>query len=202
VIAVDNGSLDESPKWLDGLAAGDSRLRAVHCDHFLGAAAGRNVALKQSRGRYVVLLDTSVEVTGDVFSPLAEVLGDDSVGVAGAWGVATGDLRTFEDARGPDVDAVEAYLMAFRRERVGEVGLMDEKYRFYRHLDLDYSLRSKPGIPQRPGSGLPCVATAQRMVAPGGGGTAAPWQRNLPIPPCWGGRRDLLVARALAELTG
>jgi cysteinyl-tRNA synthetase len=139
VIAVDNGSLDESPRWLDGLAAADSRLRVVHCDHYLGAAAGRNIALKQSRGRFVLLLDTSVEVTGDVFSSLAEVLGDGSVGVAGAWGVATHDLHSFEDARGPEVDAVEAYLMAFRRERVREVGLMDEKYRFYRHLDLDYS---------------------------------------------------------------
>jgi GT2 family glycosyltransferase len=29
--------------------------------------------------------------------------------------------------------------MAFRRDRIRDVGLMDEKFRFYGHLDLDYS---------------------------------------------------------------
>jgi cysteinyl-tRNA synthetase len=199
VIVVDNGSLDESPKWLDSLAATDSRLRAVQCDHYLGAAAGRNVALKQSRGRFILLFDTSVEVTGDVFSPLADVLGDDSVGVAGAWGVATGDLRTFEDASGPDVDAVEAYLMAFRRERVREVGLMDEKYRFYRHLDLDYSFAFRdrgyrnvlvPDLPLRrhEHSEWSRLADEERQRL-----SKRNFYRFLRR---WGGRRDLLVAHA------
>jgi cysteinyl-tRNA synthetase len=199
VIVVDNGSLDESPRWLDSLPAGDSRLRVVHCDHYLGAAAGRNVALKQSRGRFVLLLDTSVEVTGDIFSPLAEVLGDDSVGVAGAWGVATGDLRTFEDAHGPDVDAVEAYLMAFQRKRVREVGLMDEKYRFYRHLDLDYSFAFRnlgyrnvlvPGLPLRrhEHSEWSRLAEEERQRL-----SKRNFYRFLRR---WGGRRDLLVALA------
>ena len=35
--------------------------------------------------------------------------------------------------------------MAFRRECVPEVGLMDEKFRFYRHLDLDYSFAFREG---------------------------------------------------------
>jgi GT2 family glycosyltransferase len=29
--------------------------------------------------------------------------------------------------------------MAFRRDVLREAGFLDEKYRFYRHLDLDYS---------------------------------------------------------------
>ncbi len=51
------------------------------------------------------------------------------------------DLRSFEEATtaSGDVDAVEGYLMAFRRDVLREVGLLDEKYRFYRHLDLDFS---------------------------------------------------------------
>ena len=48
--------------------------------------------------------------------------------------------------------------MAVRRDRVREVGLTDEKFRFYRHLDLDYSFtfrergyrnRIVPGLPLR-----------------------------------------------------
>ena len=115
-------------------------MHIFHADHFLGSAAGRNVCLRQARGRYVLLMDTSVELTGDVFSRLLPLLDDPTVGVVGRWGVVTTDIRNFEEALASgDVDAVEGYLMAFRRETLREVGLLDEKYRFYRHLDLDYS---------------------------------------------------------------
>jgi GT2 family glycosyltransferase len=98
------------------------------------------VALRQARGRYVLLIDTSVEVTGDIFSRLAEQLDDPTVGVVGRWGVVTRDIRSFDEAEeAGDVDAVEGYLMAFRRELLREIGLLDEKFRFYRHLDLDFS---------------------------------------------------------------
>jgi GT2 family glycosyltransferase len=111
-----------------------------HADHFLGSAAGRNVCLRRARGRYVLLIDTSVEVTGDIFSRLRTLLDDPKVGVVGRWGVVTDDIRTFAETKAPgDVDAVEGYLMAFRREILQEIGLLDEKYRFYRHLDLDFS---------------------------------------------------------------
>ncbi|MCH7837672.1 MAG: cysteine--tRNA ligase [Chloroflexi bacterium] len=139
VIVVDNGSSDGTSEWLEELAARDERVRAIRCDHNLGVGAARNCGLRQARGRYVVLLDSSVELTGDLLSPLAEALEDGPAGIVGAFGVNTEDLRDFEDAPGPEVDAVEGYLMAFRRECVREVGLMDEKFRFYRHLDLDYS---------------------------------------------------------------
>ena len=71
---------------------------------------------------------------------IAAALEDGTTGIVGPFGVNSEDMREFEDAPGPEVDAVEGYLMALRRSRVREVGLMDEKFRFYRHLDLDYSL--------------------------------------------------------------
>ena len=75
-----------------------------------------------------------------VLNNVDAALADATAGIIGAFGVNSQDLRDFEDASGPEVDAVEGYLMALRRERVREVGLLDEKFRFYRHLDLDYSL--------------------------------------------------------------
>ena len=157
-VVVDNGSADGTDAWLRELAQRDPRVRPLRCDHNLGTGAARNCGLKQARGRYVVLLDTSIEFTGDVLTPLAEALADPSTGIVGAFGLNSEDLRDFQDAPGPEVDAVEGYLMAFRRDRVREVGLMDEKFRFYRHLDLDYSLafrerryrnRIVPGLPLR-----------------------------------------------------
>ncbi len=140
VVLVDNGFQDDCGELMDRVAATDPRLRVFHADHFLGSAAGRNVALRQAKGRYVVLIDTSVEVTGDLFSNLKRILEDETIGVIGRWGVVTSDLRQFEEAQASgSVDAVEGYLMAFRREPLREVGLLDEKYRFYRHLDLDFS---------------------------------------------------------------
>ena len=139
LIVVDNASTDGTQEWLRELAARDERVCAIQCDHNLGTAAARNCALRQARGRIVVMLDSSIEIAGDIFSPLAAAIADDAVGVAGPFGVNTDDLRDFEDGQGPDVDAIEGYLMAFRRERIREVGFMDEKFRFYRHLDLDYS---------------------------------------------------------------
>jgi len=140
VIVVDNGFEGECAHRLDQVARSQPRVRVFHADHFLGSAAGRNICLRQARGRYVLLMDTSVEVTGDIFSRLRPLLDDPTVGVVGRWGVVTRDIRNFEEAQASgDVDAVEGYLLAFRREILRQIGLLDEKFRFYRHLDLDFS---------------------------------------------------------------
>ena len=145
VVAVDNGSTDGTEEWLERSAAGDARIRVIHTDHALGEAAARNVALKQCRGRTIVMLDTSVEVTGDLLGPLERMLQDDRVGVAGPFGLRTGDLHHFHEGEGEggDMDAMQAYCFAFRRRRLRDVGLMRETYRFYRNLDLDYSFHFK-----------------------------------------------------------
>ena len=140
LIVVDNGSSDGTAEWLQELATRDQRVQPITCDHNIGIGAARNCGMRAAHGRVIVLLDTSVEPTGDFLSPLDEALEDNSTGIVGPFGVISEDMREFEDAPGPEVDAVEGYLMALRRTRVREVGLMDEKFRFYRHLDLDYSL--------------------------------------------------------------
>jgi GT2 family glycosyltransferase len=140
VIVVDNASPPDVTAWLAEVASRDGRLRVVLADHNVGTAAARNIGLKLATGETVVFVDTSVELRGDALTPLKSAVQAREAGIAGGWGVTTTDMREFHDAEGPEVDAVEGYLMAFRRERVGEIGLLDEKYRFYRHLDLDYSL--------------------------------------------------------------
>jgi cysteinyl-tRNA synthetase len=170
LIVVDNASTDGTAEWLREVSARDARVRPIVCDHNLGTGAARNCGMLGARGRHVVLVDTSVEFAGDVLGPLASALKSETAGIVGAFGVNTRDLRDFEDAPPPDVDAVEGYLMAFRRDRVLEVGLMDEKFRFYRHLDLDYSFafRAK-GYRNRIVPGLPIARHAH-----------ADWERTPP----------------------
>jgi cysteinyl-tRNA synthetase len=140
VIVVDNGFEDQCRAFVGEIGHDDERLRLFRADHFLGSAAGRNVSLRQARGRFVIFIDTSVEIAGDIFTPLQKLLSNPTVGVAGRWGVQTEDMRDFTEATASgDVHAVEGYLMAFRRNVLREVGLLDEKFRFYRHLDLDFS---------------------------------------------------------------
>ena len=143
-VVVDNGSTDGTTSWLDE-AAKDDRVRVIHTDHVLGAAAASNIVLKQSRGKTVVLFDTSIEVTGDIFAAIDAVLQDETVGVTGPFGLRTDDLHHFHEGDGEagDMDAMQSYLFAFRRRRVREVGLMRESFRFYRNLDIDYSFHFK-----------------------------------------------------------
>ena len=50
------------------------------------------------------------------------------------------DLRKFEDAPAGDVTAVEGYAIAFRRDDAAARGPLDEHFRFYRNLDIWWSL--------------------------------------------------------------
>ena len=110
-----------------------------------GWAAARNAGLRRAAGRIVVLVDGSVEAAGDVLSPLRSALEDPTVGVTGPFCLVSEDLREFRESEGPEVDAVEGYLMAFRRELVeGDLGLrFDERFRFYRTADIELTFQIK-----------------------------------------------------------
>ena len=101
--------------------------------------------MKRSLGRIVLVVDGSVEPAGDVLGPLEERLADPSVGVCGPFGIVTHDLRSFEESPGPEVDAIESYLMAFRRDVIRDVGLFDERFTWYRTADIECSFRIREG---------------------------------------------------------
>ena len=149
IVVIDNGSTDDTLPYLEQLARHHDLvgaqgqpigLHVLFADHNMGFAAGRNATMRASRGKYIVLMDTSIEVNGDIWQPLLDALTDEQIGLAGPFGLVTYDLREFEEAAGPDVDAIEGYLMAFRRSLLPEVGWIDEKFRFYRLMDIYFSL--------------------------------------------------------------
>ena len=146
-------------------------LEIVWTSERLGHAAAINVGLRRAAGPIVILLDTSVEPTGDVVTPLARALDDPSVAVVGGWGIVSRDLRRFEDAPAGDVDAIEGYAQAFRRADAAARGPLDERFRFYRNLDIWWSLVLRdggaPGPHRRAVSlaGLPLVRHEHRGYA-------------------------------------
>ena len=165
VVVVDNGSTDGTAEYLEEAQAEHDNVRVIHCDHVVGDAAGKNIGLKQARGRYIVLLDASTEVVGDILSPVAEHLADDSIGVFGPYGLTTDDMQHFhEEVERGDADAMQAYCMAFRRADLAKVGLMHESFRFYRNLDIDYCFQFKnSGYRVVCDSGLPLVRHEHRQ---------------------------------------
>jgi cysteinyl-tRNA synthetase len=151
LVIVDNGSTDDTLEYLRHVAragltdANGHRVdaRVLFADHDMGFAAGRNATMQASRGHIVVLMDTSIEVIGDIWTPLTQALADPTVGVTGPYALVTEDLKEFEETDGPKADAVEGYLMAFRRAQLTEVGPAEEKFRFYRLLDIYMSFMFK-----------------------------------------------------------
>ena len=123
-------------EWPDGV-------ESVRVAADIGWAAARNAGLRRSRGRVVVIADGSVEAAGDAVAPLVRALDDPAVGITGPFGIVTADLREFHESRGPDVDAIEGYLMAFRRDLLLRGVRFDERFRFYRTADIDLSFQVK-----------------------------------------------------------
>lgn len=158
VLAVDNDADDLTSQTLGELSAQDPAIRLFRADHRLGEGAARNVSLRSARGKVVLILDTGVEAVGDLYGPLLEALSDPGVGAVGRWGARSQDLREFEDADTLEVDAIDGYCLALARRRLSEVGLLDERYRFYRMLDFNLSLSLRAlGLSQRRLPDLPVV---------------------------------------------
>ncbi len=124
---------------LIGAAALEEEPVVLSTDGRLGWADARTLGMSRSRGAVTILVDTSLEVSGDFVTPLLAAFEDPSVGIAGGWGVTSEDGRQFEDAPPGEVDAIEGYCLAVRREALQAVGGFDRRFRFYRNADLDFS---------------------------------------------------------------
>jgi hypothetical protein len=138
IVVVADGPSAEEDATLGPLAAAGAEI--VRTSARLGQAAAINAGVRRAVGEVVLLLDPSVEPTGDITGPLVRALDDPSVAVAGPWGLRSADLRHFDDAPGPEADAIAGYCQAFRRADVAARGPLDERFRFYRNLDIWWSL--------------------------------------------------------------
>jgi hypothetical protein len=139
VVVADGPSVDQSAV-LESFDRDGDGLEVVWTSERLGHAAALNAGIRRASGPVVVVIDTSVEPTGDILTPPVRALDDPGVGVAGGWGLTSRDLRTFEEAPAGDVDAIEGYCLAFRRADYVARGPLDERFRFYRNLDIWWSL--------------------------------------------------------------
>jgi cysteinyl-tRNA synthetase len=141
-VVVDNSADPRIAGWLNSRAA--ERLRMVSLQPPLGFAAAVNAGIEAAAGDVVVLFDPGVALEGDAVTPLIAALEDQSVAVAGPFGLrGRGTLKEFDESEGPEVDAIEAYCMAFRRADALAVDGFDPRFRFYRMADVEFSFRMR-----------------------------------------------------------
>ncbi|MBP3280386.1 MAG: glycosyltransferase, partial [Butyrivibrio sp.] len=65
-IFVDDGSFDDSPSILDGIATSDSKVTVIHKENG-GTATARNAGLDAASGRYITFLDCDDEIKSDMY---------------------------------------------------------------------------------------------------------------------------------------
>ncbi|HET7472920.1 MAG TPA: glycosyltransferase [Candidatus Limnocylindrales bacterium] len=136
VVVADGPSVEQD----EALAALDASVDVVRTSERLGTGASWAIGVRRATAPVVIIVDASIEATGDIVTPLVRALDDPTVGVAGGFGIVSTDLRRFEDAPAGDVTAIEGYVLAFRRADALARGPIDERFRFYRNLDIWWSL--------------------------------------------------------------
>jgi len=196
VMLVDNASQDELSIWAATLQHTDSRVRVLHVTRTMGEAEARNTGLKQSRGRYILMLDSNIELTGDVFTPLAQTLSDTHIGITGWHGLHTDDLRHFEESQQIEVEVVDKQCLAFRRSLLKEVGFFDEGYRYPYYMDVDFNFSVRDSgasvvvTPDLPMTSYPGIQNSRLSDAERTRLTKRNFYRFLEK---WGDRDDLLI---------
>lgn len=139
IVIVADGPSEAQAAALDGLSAAGA-IEVVWTSARLGDAAATNIGLRRASGPVVVLLDPSIEPTGDIVTPLVRALDDPTAAVVGGWGLVPGDVRAFEPGPDGDVDAIEGVCQAFRRVDAAERGPIDERFRSPGNLAVWWSL--------------------------------------------------------------
>ena len=139
IILVDNASQDGLDFWADDLKRLDPRVQVLRATRIMGIAEARNVGFKRSRGQFILQLDTSYELSGDIFTPLAQTFQDPTIGLSGYRGFLTEDLRHFSESEQEEVEAIDGTCLAFRRALLNKAELLDEGYRYPHYMDIDFS---------------------------------------------------------------
>jgi GT2 family glycosyltransferase len=166
---VDNGSMDGSVEILRRLEREFLQLRVIYCSHNTGTTVSRNLALRRAGGRYILIIDSDVEVGANTIAPLIDILDREPCCGIAAPRLTFRDgrpqlsadvfptvgrklqrlfaLRQIEAAMGPaspnelrQVDYAISAFWAMRREMLDRVGYFDERI-FYSPEDVDYCLR-------------------------------------------------------------
>ena len=189
----------EDPAGPAAAPIGGSPAEIVWMASRVGQAAALNAGIRRAVGGVVIVLDESVELGGDIVSPLVSALDDPSVAVAGGWGSVSRDARRFTPAPPGDVDVIDGPCLAFRRADDVARGPLDEHFRQPHRLGAWWSFVLRDEGAERPPrralrlADLPITGHEPDAGTLAGAGEAREAKRNsYRVSDRFGGRADLL----------
>lgn len=148
ILVVDNNSQDGSPEMMEKHFP---RLKLIKNRENKGFASANNVGIKESKGKYLLLLNSDTLVLPGSLEKMVRFM--DRTPEAGAVGcklfnpdgslqsLGRGrNLKQHGNSEAKEVTWVEGSCLMVRREVVNKVGLMDENFFFYSE-DMDWCRR-------------------------------------------------------------
>lgn len=161
----------------------------------VGLAGQWNAGIRRAVGSVVAVCGPATEISGDFTGPAIAALDDSEVAVSGTAGLASSDLRHWQPADGPDVDALDADLLACRRADAAARGPLDERFATSRLLAIWWSLVLRDsGEDGRPRRAVALRLPVRRPPQPSGGERDRAERRDFyRLLDRFGGRYDLLL---------
>jgi glycosyltransferase involved in cell wall biosynthesis len=153
LLVVDDGSTDDTGAIAERFAARDDRIRVIRKENG-GSATARNVAIEQSNGEFLALLDSDdLWMPGFLSSQLGLLLQNRQIDIVSANAINLGgalDGRPLKPAGGDwyvvdlkhvlEVDDSVCIMSVFRRTVVDRVGLFDPAV--WSNEDYDFWIRA------------------------------------------------------------
>jgi GT2 family glycosyltransferase len=163
LIIVDNASSDGTPDYLNSLKEQYDNVKIVLNSENLGFAAANNIGIRESKGEYIILLNNDTVVTRGWISGLIKYLKNPDIGMVGPVTNSIGNeakinveyknlyqMELFSDSYTAknkgivfEITVLALFCAAFRKETIGQVGLLDEQFSVGMFEDDDYAIRVK-----------------------------------------------------------
>jgi radical SAM protein with 4Fe4S-binding SPASM domain len=122
LILVDNGSTDDTRKFLEGYARTHPHVQLILNDQNLGFSVGNNQAIEKATGDYILFLNNDVVVTKGWLDRMKKhMLLHPAVGMVGPMSNYVAGTQQVETTYGNDLNKMQEFAVAFAEEHPGEV---------------------------------------------------------------------------------
>ncbi len=135
ICVADNGSTDGSAEWIAGHF---SDVRLITLDRNHGFAGGYNLALKEIKARYYVLLNSDIEVTPGWLDPLIEYMDDNPDVAACQPKILSYYKKDYFEYAGAAGGFIDRYGYTFCRGRIFEY-TEEDKGQYESTIDIFWS---------------------------------------------------------------